>query len=1158
MPRLRESSGPGRGQTSATLRVLRRARLVLVLSAALGFATSASAAFEAPRQAFGEISGGSLRAGTITIPPGQTTGRVRVIATLPLPPLAAAHGRSLAVHATPSRLDVGSTSSRAYLARIARAQSAAVSALRREIPDADVGRRFGLLLDGMTVELPAQRLPQLARMPFVKKIYPNLRYTLALNRSPNVIAATGFNASTGARGAGMKIAIVDDGVDHRNPFLSPAGLQYPAGFPRGGGKWTTPKVIVARSFPGPGAGRRGRLAVDARISFHGTHVAGIAAGRAGTTAPSGRDHPPVANLSGVAPDAWIGNYRVFTVPTPIGHVANTPEIVAAFESAVRDGMHVINFSGGGPQVDPVNDALIESIANVAAAGVVPVISAGNDRDEFGMGTAGAPGTAPDAISVAAVSNTQVFAPFLTLVSPGAPSSLLQVPVLPTSRPIPRGWASPGATIVDVGSIVGTSGTPVDRRLCGIGANLNAGRSPLPRRSLSGAIALVSRGGCTFVSKARRARAAGAVGIILVDNRPGEANPIPVSLGIPGGMIADLDGARLREALATRAGRAPVRIRTASTRTETGRSGVVTSFSSAGPTAFEHSLKPDVSAPGGQILSSTLPQAGGPFAVFDGTSMAAPHVAGAAALLRQRHPAWLPYQVKSALVSTAAAAWADTARTSEASVLLQGGGIANIAAADNPSVFTAPSSLSFGDLKTSTGATRRALLLRIEDAGGGSGTWQVEVRAQSAGSGATLELPANVTVQPGGAVEIAVAAQAAAGAPTSDNYGFVLLRRGTVTRRVPYAFFVSNPAIAVHEPRRLRTLQVGNTRIGASRVSVYRYPTAPFGPHPTYTGPPVQEDGAERVYVTHIDEPVINFGVSVVSSTRNSLVDPWLLGSLDENDVEGYAGTPANVNSFTTNYRFNVGAAGAVFPRPKRFFISVDATRNPFTNRLLAGRYVLRSWVDDVFPPRVEVLTTRVAAGRPTIVARILDASPRPRSSSGIDPTSIVLNFRGVLVGVSAYNPSTGLALFVPPREAPRIPRGRTRVTVTGADFQEAKNVSSPGGSVLPNTTFARLRIVGVRGAAVSWLLPQARSCAGPRARLTVAASPGRRIRLVRFFDGRRLIARSRRGSAGIHSVTWNARRVRRGLHLLRAVAVTRGGASASAGRIVRICRGKPS
>ena len=82
------------------------------------------------------------------------------------------------------------------------------------------------------------------------------------------------------------------------------------------------------------------------------------------------------------------------MPTPVGHVGNTPEIVAAFESAVQDGMDVINFSGGGPQTDPLSDALIEAVRNVAAAGVVPVISAGNDRDDYGVGSAGSPGTRP--------------------------------------------------------------------------------------------------------------------------------------------------------------------------------------------------------------------------------------------------------------------------------------------------------------------------------------------------------------------------------------------------------------------------------------------------------------------------------------------------------------------------------------------------------------------------------------------------------------------------------------------------------------------------------------------------------------------------------------------------------------------------------------------
>ena len=219
-------------------------------------------------------------------------------------------------------------------------------------------------------------------------------------------------------------------------------------------------MIVARAFVGAGADDRSRLALDPKASFHGTHVAGIAAGNAGTTAPAGGDHPETTGLSGVAPRAQIGNYRVFNVPTPAGHVGNTPEIVAAFESAVRDGMDVINFSGGGPQTDPESDALVESVRNVAAAGVVPVISAGNDRDDYGLGSAGSPGTAPDAISVAALSNSHVFAPALSVTAPGAPAVLTRVPFAraPGEAP-PAGWATTDEQLVDVGTLMGVNGAP---------------------------------------------------------------------------------------------------------------------------------------------------------------------------------------------------------------------------------------------------------------------------------------------------------------------------------------------------------------------------------------------------------------------------------------------------------------------------------------------------------------------------------------------------------------------------------------------------------------------------------------------------------------------------------------------------------------------------
>ncbi len=426
----------------------------IALGVALVAAATASAGFQPIERRHGEIEIPRVRAGTITVPDAHRSGRITVILTLADPPLAA-YSRTLASSSSTRRLNTSSSAAKAYVAKLLRAQRAAAATLKRAIPEARVRRNYTILLNGMAVELPATELARAAKLSFARKLYPSYRYTLALNRSPGLIGAAALAATGGGTGEGMKIAVVDDGVDPENRFFDPAGFSYPAGFPKGGAKWTTPKVIVARAFVGTGADERSRLALDRRASFHGTHVAGIAAGNAGTTAPSGGDHPETAGLSGVAPRAQIGNYRIFNVPTPAGHVGNTPEIVAAFESAVRDGMDVINFSGGGPQTDPASDALVEAVRNVAAAGVVPVISAGNDRDDYGLGSAGSPGTAPDAISVAALSNSHVFGPALSLTAPDAPAALTRIPFARTAGdPTPAGWAGADQQLVDVGTSAG--------------------------------------------------------------------------------------------------------------------------------------------------------------------------------------------------------------------------------------------------------------------------------------------------------------------------------------------------------------------------------------------------------------------------------------------------------------------------------------------------------------------------------------------------------------------------------------------------------------------------------------------------------------------------------------------------------------------------------
>src|SRR5688500_14408518 len=1136
------------GKSAGTLPFVRRLVGSIAFGAALLAAATASAGFQPIERRHGEIEIPRVRAGTITVPDAHRSGRITVILTLADPPLAA-YSRTLAGSGSARRLNTSSRAAKAYVAKLLRAQRAAAATLKRAIPEARVRRNYTILLNGMAVELPATELARAAKLSFARKLYPSYRYSLALNRSPGLIGADVLAAAGGGSGEGMKIAVVDDGVDPASPFFDPTGFSYPAGYPKGGRKWTTPKVIVARAFVGTGADERSRLAVDPRASFHGTHVGGIAAGNAGTGAPAGGDHPPTSGLSGVAPRAQLGNYRIFNVPTPVGHVGNTPEIIAAFEAAVRDGMDVINFSGGGPQTDPASDALVEAVRNVAAAGVVPVISSGNDRDDYGLGSAGSPGTAPDAISVAALSNSHVYAAALAVMVPGAPGSLTRVPFIRTAGPRPpAAWAASDQQLVDVGTIVGTNGAPVPRDLCGPPGNLDGGPSPLPGGSLNGAIALVSRGTCTFALKGARVRAAGAIGIVAVDNRASEANPIPLQLAVPGGMIADIDGAALRSYLASRAGRAPIRIGGDVQELVTGRSGVVTSFSSAGLTAFGHLLKPDLGAPGGQILSATLPVAGGPFAVFDGTSMAAPHVAGAAALLLQRHPSWTPHHVKSALVSTAAAAWGDSARTVEAPVLLSGSGLVDLPTANDPKLFTDPVSLSFSDLNVSKGAASKTLLLGLVDAGDGAGAWTVEVKPQSQSRGVQISVPGAVAISPGGDVQVPVTARVAADATLGEAYGFILLRRGDLVRKVPYAMLVTRPGLAQAPILPLGKFVSGDTRKGVNRASAYRYPAAAFGPAPSYLGAPVDEDGAEVLYRIRIDEPAVNVGAAVTASSGGSLVHPWMLGSPDENDVQGYAGTPVNVNNLTIDYPLDIGAAGTVFPRTKSYYVAVDSGRDAFTGRSLAGAYVLQAWINDVRPPLLGLITDRVAAGRPTIALRILD------EGAGVDPYSLVIGYGRVLVGAYAYDAASGIALFPLPREAPALTVGRPVLGASAADFQEAKNVDSVGDELLPNTAFASGRIRVVNGPTINWLVPEIRECVPARASLVVVTGSTAAVRSVRFFDGRKPIAAVKRGAVGVYSAVWRRGGAAKGRHTLRAVVTDAKGRRAEAQRVARVCR----
>ncbi|MEX2212347.1 MAG: S8 family serine peptidase [Gaiellaceae bacterium] len=334
-----------------------------------------------------------------------------VVVTLDAPPLARAiaDSRALTSAAKQRRLSLTSPTSAAHLRALDAAQERLAARIERTLPRAEVRWRYRIVLNGLAVSLPAQQVARLRALPGVAGVLRGTTYS-ATAGEPTRDAAAFAPAALAAGGEGVKIAILDDGVDQRHPFFDPAGFTPPAGFPKGNTAYTSAKVIAARAFaPASATWKNSRLPFDTQLSEHGTHVAGIAAGNANVQAPGQR-------VSGVAPRAYIGNYKVLTVPTAsgVGLNGNSPEIAAGIEAAVADGMDVINLSLGEPEVEPSRDLVTRAVDAAVAAGVVVTIAAGNDGDSRGAGSVTSPGSAAQAITVAAASGSNGIAGFSSI------------------------------------------------------------------------------------------------------------------------------------------------------------------------------------------------------------------------------------------------------------------------------------------------------------------------------------------------------------------------------------------------------------------------------------------------------------------------------------------------------------------------------------------------------------------------------------------------------------------------------------------------------------------------------------------------------------------------------------------------------------------------
>src|SRR5437867_4205333 len=516
--------------------------------------------------------------------------------------------------------------------------------------------------NGIKVRIAADRVKELAALPGVVAVRP-LQVMKPNNlRGIPLIGAPSVWQNLGLHGEGVKIAIIDTGIDYTHANFGGPGTK--AAFEAAAATSTEP---ANTALFGPAAPRikggfdfvgdaydAGAPANSPKLiphpdenpldcNGHGSHVAGTAAGSGITSAGATYTGPynativTPANFSvgpGVAPKADLYALRVF------GCEGSTDVTVDAIDWAVDHDMDVINMSLGSPFGSKDDPSAVAS-TNAAKAGVIVVASAGNSG--FSPYITGSPATADGAISVAANDPYPNF-PGATLTFTGT-----TIPAINAN-----GFALSGSSTFNVKVIKNADGTTLS-----LGCSVAAFGGPLPPNT----IAVVNRGTCARVAKAIFGQQAGAAVVVMVNNAAGfppfegpiTSNPddgtsfnvtIPF-LGVKGS-AAPLnplsDGGKLRAAAdgtATAVAAASI--------TNPNFTGFA-SFTSGGPRTGDSGLKPDITAPGVSIISTAI-GTGNQGAALSGTSMASPHVAGVAALTRQAHPTWRVADIKAAIVNT---------------------------------------------------------------------------------------------------------------------------------------------------------------------------------------------------------------------------------------------------------------------------------------------------------------------------------------------------------------------------------------------------------------------------------------------------------------------------------------------------------------------------
>ena len=721
-----------------------------------------------------------------------------------------------------------------------------------------VDMRMQHALNAFVATMTPQEAEAVARLPDVSFVDSNRHVPLDTDVGPGLIGATNVwngipryfgNGPSAGRGEGILVGIIDSGINFGSPSFAAVDPidGYVHNNPNGAGVYggtcaagqvdagrCNDKLIAGYDFvcasPGNACTNTGFREEPGfgDTNGHGSHTASTVAGNYRTQNFNGAN----VSFSGVAPRANIIAYDVCYTRLSDGlGLCPGASSAAAVNQAIQDGVDVINFSIGGG-VSPWNDAVSVAFLNATEAGIFVAASAGN--------------SGPVAASLGHV---EPWTTASAAAQHGRGSYGFNMRVLGPTNPPPANLQAialnPGAGGVEAGPL---PSTPV---IVSAGIDsANDGCAAFPAGAFQGAIAVVRRGTCGFYNKAYNAQQAGAVAVVIVNNAtgalipnvaPNPAGSPPVTVPAFGALQAD--GNALRDYAAANPGV------TASLASVVIPNVVdaLAAFSSRGPSNFDL-LKPDITAPGVNILAAyagtTLTGFENLIATISGTSMASPHTAGAAALMRQLHPSWSVMEIKSALQMTASNTVLLEDQVTPADPHAAGAGRVQVDAAAraslvlnetrarflaaNPATGGSPAQLNLASMLSANCPTTCTFTRTVRSTYSRRHSWQAAV------SGLNMTVsPRTFTLDPGQTQQITVTVNNT-GAPANGSYRFgrvefspapSLLRDATLPR------LRMNVAVAVPTPPPVPTPITNGVAVpvsGATGSNAYYSITVPSG------------------------------------------------------------------------------------------------------------------------------------------------------------------------------------------------------------------------------------------------------------------------------------------------------------------------------------------